>query len=112
MRMKRILFSLICICLFSLQSLAQNIYLVSVGIADYPGTENDLTLPAKDAETIQWIYQKNQKAETILLTDAQATRSNVLSSMTRIFNKASAKDIIVLFLVVMDIKVDLWAMMQ
>ncbi len=97
MRMKRILFSLICICLFSLQSLAQNIYLVSVGIADYPGTENDLTLPAKDAETIQWIYQKNQKAETILLTDAQATRSNVLSSMTRIFNKASAKDIIVLF---------------
>ncbi|QMI79684.1 caspase family protein [Bacteroides sp. CACC 737] len=97
MRMKRILFSLICICLFSLQSLAQNIYLVSVGIADYPGTENDLTLPAKDAETIQWIYQKNQKAETILLIDAQATRSNVLSSMTRIFNKASAKDIIVLF---------------
>ncbi|MCB6322875.1 caspase family protein, partial [Bacteroides thetaiotaomicron] len=82
---------------FSLQSLAQNIYLVSVGIADYPGTENDLTLPAKDAETIQWIYQKNHKAETILLTDAQATRSNVLSSMTRIFNKASAKDIIVLF---------------
>lgn len=40
---------------------------------------------------------ENQKAETILLTDAQATRSNVLSSMTRIFNKASAKDIIVLF---------------
>lgn len=55
---------------------------------------------------------ENHKAETILLIDAQATRSNVLSSMTRIFNKASAKDIIVLFLVVMDIKVDLWAMMQ
>ena len=85
--------------MFSLQSLAQNIYLVSVGIADYPGTENDLTLPAKDAETIQWIYQKNQKAETYII-DAQATRSNVLSSMTRIFNKASAKDIIAFFLVV------------
>ena len=94
MRMKRILFSLICICLFSLQSLAQNIYLVSVGIADYPGTENDLTLPAKDAETIQWIYQKNQKAETILLTDAQATRSNVLSyqDIKKTMAKSAAKN--------------------
>lgn len=97
MRMKRILCLLTCICLFCLQGIAQNIYLVSVGIADYPGTKNDLTLPAKDAATIQWLYQKNQKSETVLLTDAQATRSNVLNSMTRIFSKASANDIIVLF---------------
>lgn len=97
MQMKRILLPLICLCLFSLQSIAQNIYLVSVGIADYPGTKNDLTLPAKDAETIQWLYQKNRKAETILLTDTKATQSNVLSSMTRLFNKASANDIVVLF---------------
>lgn len=95
--MKRILFSLICICLLGTGLSAQKIYLVSVGIADYPGTQNDLTLPAKDATTIQWLYQKNKKAETVLLTNTQATRSNVLNSMERLFAKASTNDIVVLF---------------
>lgn len=95
--MKRFLFSLICICLLDTGLSAQKIYLVSVGIADYPGTENDLTLPAKDAATIQWIYQKNKKAETVLLTNTQATRSNILNSMEHLFAKSTTDDIVVLF---------------
>lgn len=94
---KQILFLLAYICLSCLELSAQKIYLVSVGIADYPGTQNDLTLPAKDAETIEWIYKRNKKAETILLTNTQATRNNVLSSMNQFFNKATANDIVVLF---------------
>lgn len=95
--MKRLLFSLICICLLDTGLSAQKIYLVSVGVADYPGTKNDLTLPAKDATTIQWIYQKNKKAETVLLTNTQATRSNILNSMEHLFAKSTADDIVVLF---------------
>lgn len=95
--MKRILSSLIFIILLYTGLSAQKIYLLSVGIADYPSTENDLALPAKDAETIQWLYQKNKKAETILLTNTQATRSNILNSMERLFSRASTNDIVVLF---------------
>lgn len=95
--MKRFLFLFIFICLLGCGLSAQKIYLVSVGIADYPGTQNDLTLPAKDATTIQWLYQKNKKAETVLLTNTQATRSNVLNSMERLFAKASTDDIVILF---------------
>ncbi len=95
--MKRLLVSLICICLCVGLASAQKIYLVCVGVADYPGTKYDLRLPVKDAETIQWVYQKNKRAETVLLTNSQATRENVLNTMKKSFSKASANDIIVLF---------------
>lgn len=95
--MKQILFLVASFCILCGKASAQKIYLVSVGIADYPGTENDLTLPAKDAKAIQWVYQKNQKAETVILTNRQATRSNVLTGMSKLFSKATVDDIIVLF---------------
>ncbi len=95
--MKRLFVSLVCICLCVGLASAQKIYLVCVGVADYPGTKNDLRLPVKDAETIRWVYQKNKRAETVLLTNSQATRDNVLSTMRKSFSKASANDIIVLF---------------
>ena len=95
--MKRLLVSLICICVFVGVASAQKIYLVCVGVADYPGTKYDLRLPVKDAETIRWVYQKNKRAETVLLTNSQATRKNVLNTMKKSFSKASANDIIVLF---------------
>lgn len=75
----------------------QKIYLVSVGIADYPGRENDLRLPASDAETIADIYKVNSKAETILLTDAEATRKNIITAMQSMYSCASRKDIVVFF---------------
>lgn len=47
--------------LFFTNAFATNkIHLVSVGIADYPGVANDLTLPAKDAATVKWLYEKTQ----------------------------------------------------
>lgn len=95
--MKRILFLAACFSFLCWNVSAQKIYLISVGIADYPGTENDLSLPAKDAEAIQWVYQKNRKAETILLTNEQATRNSVLANMNKLFSKATVDDIIILF---------------
>ena len=73
------------------------VYLVSVGITDYPGTSMDLNLPAKDAETITWLYSKNTNVEYIQLLNEQATMKNVTSSMRKTFAKANTNDIIVLF---------------
>lgn len=94
-----ILLSFVCVLCGLPQSIQASgkIYLVAVGVADYPGTDMDLHLPAKDAKAIRYLYQKNNKAETLLLTDSQATRSAILSSMNRLFAKAQSNDIIVLF---------------
>lgn len=73
------------------------VYLVSVGIADYPGTVNDLTLPAKDAQTVTWLYSKNTNVEYSQLLNEKATVQSITSAMRQIFVKAGADDIVVLF---------------
>lgn len=75
----------------------RKVYLVSVGIADYPGEQNDLRLPVNDAMTMQQLYRKNGNAQSVLLTNEQATRENVLGQMRTLFRQAGADDIIVLF---------------
>lgn len=83
--------------LTSVTSIKAKVYLVSVGITDYPGTSMDLTLPAKDAETISWIYSKNTNVVKEQLLNEQATMQNVISSMRRTFAQAGTDDIVVLF---------------
>lgn len=72
-------------------------YLVSVGISDYPGTQNDLRLAHNDAATIQWLYQENKNVSTILLLNEQATVGNVKAAIKRLFAEATANDIVVFF---------------
>ena len=83
--------------LTSVTSIKAKVYLVSVGITDYPGTSMDLTLPAKDAETISWIYSKNTNVVKEQLLNEQATMQNVISSMRRTFAQAGTDDIVVHF---------------
>ena len=89
------------ICTFILFSLAVSAdaktYLVAVGVSDYPGNNKDLSLPANDAATVQYIYSKNSNAESVLLTNSNATKSAVLSKLRSTFAKASENDIIVFF---------------
>lgn len=73
------------------------IFLVSVGISDYPGNEYDLQLPANDARAIHYIYNKNAISNSAILLNDKATKANVLSNLRTIFSKASEKDIIVFF---------------
>lgn len=89
--------ALLAIFISAVQPSWSKIYLVSVGISDYPGTQNDLRLPHNDAATIQWLYNENKNATTTLLMNDQATVSNVKASMKRLFSKATANDIVVLF---------------
>lgn len=73
------------------------IYLLSVGIADYPGTKNDLRLPANDAKTMKWLYKENEHAKVCLLTNSEATLANVKEGLRQLASIATADDIIVMF---------------
>lgn len=83
--------------LASFTVLPAKVFLVSVGIADYPGTENDLNLPAKDAQTITWLYTKNTQVTYRQFLDGQATRQQILDALRETFATAAMNDIIVFF---------------
>lgn len=93
---KKYLALLVMVLIVSLPAEAK-IYLVSVGISDYPGVRNDLRLPHNDAATIQWVYKENKQAYTRLLMNSQATVANVKAAMNKAFSKATANDIVVFF---------------
>lgn len=78
-------------------SLSAKVYLVSVGISDYPGRVNDLKLCDGDARDLAALYKKNNQAETILLTNSKATTAAVTAAMKKLFQKAQPNDIVVLF---------------
>lgn len=73
-------------------------YLVSVGIADYPGRRNDLGLCAEDAKAVTWVYGKNSGiAQSKQLIDRQATVAAILGAMESTFSKAGPNDRCVFF---------------
>ena len=76
---------------------APRVYLVAVGIADYPGTANDLSLPVRDAETIVDIYSKNIGMTYSLLKNEKATLKNIRAAMRKVYKKARVGDIVVFF---------------
>ncbi len=73
------------------------VYLVSVGISDYPGTDNDLNLPVKDAKSVTWLYTKNTDVQYIQLLNAQATVRNIVSAMQKTFSQANGNDMVLFF---------------
>lgn len=75
----------------------QRIYLVTAGVSNYPGVENDLYLPANDAKAMHRLYKKNSSATSVLLTNANATKRHILDEMKRVFSKARPNDIVVLY---------------
>lgn len=96
--MKRIgIILLVVLFCVSIRVDAQNIYLVSIGVTDYPGTQYDLFLPAQDAQAIHGLYKKNANATSVLLTNSDATRKRILNESQKLFSKAGQNDIVVLF---------------
>ena len=73
------------------------VYLVSVGIADYPGKENDLRVSAEDAKTISKIFLATKDASVQTLTNEDATQGAMLSAMYMLFSEAGHDDIIMLY---------------
>lgn len=96
MRLKRILFLSLIALLIPIATYAK-VFLVSVGITDYPGTSADLSLPAKDAQTITWLYSKNTSLQYCQLLNEEATKSKIIAAMNRVYSMAGPNDIVVFF---------------
>ena len=81
-------------CCIQLQA---KVYLVSVGIADYPGTKNDLRISDNDAKTIAKVFQSTKDASVNVLTNEKATQSALLSTMHTAFADAESDDAVILY---------------
>lgn len=94
--MKRIFLLTVFFVLIPFCSFAK-VYLVSVGVSDYPGTNMDLNLPDKDAQTITTVYSNNSDLHYCQLLNEKATKKNIIKAMESVFSKADENDIVVLF---------------
>ena len=94
--MKRFFMSLVvscCIMTSALCSEKGDIYVVSVGIANYQSI-SDLVLPEKDAKAIAELYKTHTK-NVILITGKYATKARILKSLKDQFSRAKEEDMIV-----------------
>lgn len=83
--------------LASIIHLQAKVYVVSVGIADYPGTKNDLRISDNDAKTIAKVFLATKDASVKVLTNEDATQSALLSTMHTLFEDAQSDDAVVLY---------------
>lgn len=93
---KVFLTSLFLACSIAIPSLAKT-YLVSVGIADYPGARADLKVSANDAKTIAGIYSATKNTSVVILTNSTATMSSVVNTMRATFANSKPDDTVVLY---------------
>ena len=91
---KRLLLAWMTLCAISLQA---KTYLVCIGIADYPGTKNDLRISDNDAKTIAKVFLATKDASVKVLTNEDATQSALLSTMHTLFEDAQSDDAVVLY---------------
>lgn len=83
--------------LASITSLQAKVYVVSVGIADYPGTENDLRISDNDAKTIAKVFMSTKDASVKVLTNEDATQAALLSTVHTLFEDAQSDDAVILY---------------
>ncbi len=86
----------ICMAMGSL-GIQAKVFLVSVGVADYPGSSIDHKVPTRDAKTITYIYYKNAPLKYKQLLDEKATGKNILAAMKELYSKAGDDDVVVFF---------------
>lgn len=89
-------FIFIFICCVSLAANGKS-YLVSVGISNYPGKQNDLSLGHNDAATMNWLFEKQHDSERVLILNSKATHNTVVAEMKKLFARAKATDRVVFF---------------
>ena len=81
----------------SLNAFSNNVFLLAIGISDYPGTVNDLKLPTADARSVEALYKSNRTATTRILLDTKATRTNIIKTSKTLFKNAGKNDLVVLY---------------
>ena len=95
--MRKLLFMCLALTLLGYIPSFGKVYLVSVGIADYPGQNLDLHVSTEDAKAIGKIYNATRDAEVHVLTNIEATQGALLSTMHTVFSKADTNDMVMLF---------------
>ena len=94
MRQFWVMFVWLFVCAVPVQA---KVYLVSVGIADYPGKENDLRISDQDAKTIAKVFQATKDASVCVLVNGGATQGALLSTMHSAFANAQSDDAVILY---------------
>ena len=94
MRLFWVMFVWLFVCAVPMQA---KVYLVSVGIADYPGKENDLRVSDNDAKTITKVFQATKDASVSVLVNGEATQASLLSTMHSAFANAQSDDAVILY---------------
>lgn len=94
--MRKPVIILFCLLLALSDALARN-FVICVGIADYPGTKNDLHLSANDAITMQQLYQKNGHSTVRLFQDEQATVAAVTAAFNELCTEATGDDAVIFY---------------
>lgn len=94
MKSLRVLLVLLFTCFIQTQA---KVYLVSVGIADYPGKASDLRVSDNDAKTIVNVYNATNDASTTVLVNEEATQYNLLSTLQKVFAEATSADAVILY---------------
>lgn len=82
------------VCALSIQAKS---FVVSVGIADYPGVKNDLRISDNDAQTLAKLFRATKDASVSVLVNNQATQSALLSTMRTSFANAQSSDAVILY---------------
>ena len=95
--MRKVGFLSVLLLLICCLQLHAKVYLVCVGIADYPGKKNDLRISDNDAKTIAKVFQATKDASVKVLTNEAATKSALLSTMHTAFTDAESNDAVVLY---------------
>lgn len=94
MRLFWVMFVWLFVCAVPVQA---KVYLVSVGIADYPGKENDLRVSDNDAKTIAKVFQATKDASVSVLVNGEATQASLLSTMHSAFANSLSDDAVILY---------------
>lgn len=92
--MKRLLLILL-VTAACLGAAAREMYVVSVGVADYAYL-NDLRKAEKDAADIGALFRTHTK-NVYVLTGRNATRAAVIQTMSAVFSRAKSDDVVVFF---------------
>ena len=90
-------FFIILFVLVNTMPMLSKTYLVSVGVADYPGNNMDLQKSANDARTIAQIYSSTKTSEVVLMLDKNATIDGVMDNVAKIYAKAKKDDTVIFF---------------
>ena len=94
MKFRSAIILLLLACVLGIQS---KTHVVCVGIADYPGKNNDLRISDNDARTIAKVFLATKDASVKVLTNEDAKQSALLSTMHTAFSDAQSDDAVVLY---------------